>query len=295
MTRLIALSIAMAMVCLSTNSKASIVRFDTVPSLAPNAFATPSWSGYVSNAHLSLMGNPATNIGDRTIDPTAFELVDVVNPNAPQNEVDPKEMIATTFNSWRGIAPPDGEAFIDQFGNRVQFGFALETDGNGQIDISSLDIMWTKHWMNNDPEMATSSIILNPLTQGTFSTDAYTMETIGVRYGPDGALGGGDDTILTSGTGLVDAIYSVGVGDGFVPEEVEVATDQEEIDLFIRNLLAAEHPPQKLKMTYAVLLDVNEQLVSESTIFLTPEPGTLVTMLPIVGMITMSLRRRRNR
>lgn len=293
MKRLTALSIAAAMVCTSAISEASIIRFDTVPSYAPNAFGSPSWSGYVSNAHTALMGDPATNLGDRTTDPTAFELVDSANPTAPEIEVDPKEMIATSFNSWRGTAPPVGAAFANELGNRIQFGFALETDGNGQIDIANLEIEWTKHWMNNDADMLTSSIILNPLTQGNFSADAYTSETIGVRYGANGAPGGGDDTILTSGTGLVDAIYSVGVGDGLVPEEVDGASNQEEIDLFVANLLAADHPPQKLKTSYNIKLDVNEELMSMSTIFLTPEPGTLVTIFPVIGVLAAYLRRRR--
>lgn len=293
MKRFIALSIAAAMVCTSAISEASIIRFDTVPSFAPNAFGSPSWSGYVSNAHTALMGNPVTNVGDRTTDPTAFELVDSANPTSPIIEIDPKEMIVTTFNSWRGTAPPVGAAFAAELGNRVQFGFALETDGNGQINIANLLIGWTKHWMDNDAEMGTSSIILEPLTQGSFSADTYTAETIGVLYGDDGALGGGDDTILTSGTGLVDAIYSVGVGDGLLPEDVEGATDQEKIDLFVANLLAADHPPQKLTTSYTVTLDVNEQLMSAATIFLTPEPGSLVTITPAIAVLAAFLRRRR--
>ena len=291
MKRLTALTIAAAVVCTSI-TQASVVRFDVVPSYGPNAFGSPSWSGYVSNAHTALMGNPATNVGDRTSDPTAFELVDPANPTAPVTLVDPIEMIVTPFNSWRGVAGP-AVPFDGEFGNRVQFGFALETDGNGRIDIANLNVQWTKHWMNNDVAMETSSIIIDPLTQGTLSTDAYTAETIGVLYGGDGALGGGDDTILTSGTGPVDAIYSVGVGDGLLPEDVGGATDQEEIDLFVTNLLSKDHPAQKLKTSYTVTLDSNEQLMSMSTIFLVPEPNSLVTILPGLGFLTFFARRRK--
>ena len=91
-----------------------------------------------------------------------------------------------------------------------------------------------------------------------------------------------------------DSIYSVGVGDGFLVDEVAGATDQEEIDLFVANLLAPDHTPQKLKTTYTVTLDSNEQLMSMSTIFLVPEPASLVTMLPGLGFLIAFLRRRRS-
>lgn len=290
MKRLIAFTIAAAVVCSSSISQAAIL-LDVYPAFAPNAFGSPSWSAYVTNAHTGIM-SPVGDVGDRTTDPTAFELVDSSNPSAPTNQIQPSEMIVTPFNSWRGMAGPTG-AFAGEFGNRVHFPFAITTTGNNQVDIANLAIEWTKHWMDNDAAMATSSIILDPLETGTLSSDTYTAETIGVTYGADGALGGGDDTILTSGTGLVDAIFSVGVGDGLLPEEVAGATDQEEIDLFIGNLLDGSHPPQKLKTTYAITLDVNEQLMAMSTVFLVPEPTSLVTMLPGLGLLGVLFRRRK--
>jgi len=291
MKRLTALTIAAAMVCTSI-SQAAIVRFDVVPSYGPNAFGSPSWSGYLSNAQTALMMGSPANIGDRNTDPTAFELVDPANPFAPANEIQPSEMIVTPFNSWRGMAGPSAP-FAGEFGNRVQFGFALETDGFGQLDIATLDIEWTKQWMNNDAAMDTSAIILDPLTQGTFLTATYTAATIGVLYGGDGAVGGGDDTILSSGTGPVDAIYSVGVGAGLLPDDIGGATDQEEIDLFIGNLLSANHPAQKIKTSYTVMLDSGEQLMSMSTVFLVPEPASLITMIPALGFLLAFARRRR--
>ena len=154
-----------------------------------------------------------------------------------------------------------------------------------RIDIANLNINWTKHWMNNDAAMATSPTIVDPLTSGTFQSASYTDETIGVRFLPDGTV----DEILTSGTGLVDAIYSVGVGDGLLPDDVDGATDQEEIDLFLRNF--ADHPEQKLKTTYVIELDTNEEIMSMATVFVIPEPKSLVTMLPVLWILAAYLRR----
>ena len=298
MKRLKSLALACtALACMFTSlAEAAIIRFDIAPAFAPNSSSSSSFNGWAANALTAMQSSSIANISDRnapTNDATAFELVDSANPTSPANLINPSEMIVTSFNSWRGVAPP-ASPFGAELGNRVHFPFALETDSNMKIDIANLDINWTKHWMDNDAAMATSTIIQDPLTSGTFSTASYTDLTIGVDFGGDGALGGGDDTILTSGTGAVDAIYSVGVGDGFLVDEIAGATDQEEIDAFVSNLLASDHTPQKLKTTYTVTLDSNEQLMSMSTIFLVPEPVSLVTMLPGIGILVAYLRRRRN-
>ena len=267
MKRLVSVSITLGIGCLFTSfSDASIVRFDVVPAFAPNGTSSsPSWNTWVSNAIAALMDNPVTISGDQSIDPTAYELVDPSSPTAPTNEIQPFRMMVTTFDSWMGIAPG---AFAPEFGNRVHFGFALETNGRMKINIADLDIQWTKHWMNNDVDMDTSSIIVDPITQGSFGDRNFTDALVGVVYGADGALGGGDDTVHTSGDADVDAIYYVGAGDGFEPVDVPGATDQEEINLFVHNLLADDHPPQQLKTTYTITFD-STQVTSMSTIFTT--------------------------
>ncbi len=288
MKRLKAFTVAAAMVCtVSSLSEAAIIRFDVAPAYAPNSVSS-SFSGWAANAITSMRAATPINISDRnptTNNPTAFELV--------SGPVDPAEMIVTDFNSWRGIAPPVAP-FGTEYGNRVHFPFAIETDANMKIDIANLNISWQKHWMDNDAAMGTSTIIDNPQTTGSLSTNEYTNLTVGVLFGADGVSGGGDDTVLTSGTGAVDAIYSVGVGDGFLVDEIAGATDQAEIDAFVSGLLASDHSPQKLKTTYTVTLDSSEQLMSMSTIFLVPEPASSVTILPGLGLLIAFFRRRKN-
>lgn len=271
MKRLVSVSITLGMGCIFTSfSDASLVRFDVVPAFAPNgASSSPSWNAWVSNAIAALIDNPVTTSGDQSIDPTAYELVDPSSPTAPTNEIRPSRMMVTSFNSWMGNAPG---AFSSEFGNRVHFGFALETNGRMKVNIADLDIQWTKHWMNNDMDMETSSIIVDPITVGSFGDRHFSDALVGIDYGADGALGGVDDTVHTSGDADVDAIYYVGVGDGFEPVDVPGATDQEEINLFVHNLLAADHPPQQLKTTYAITFD-STQVTSMSTIFTTGFTG----------------------
>ena len=41
---------------------------------APNVFGSPSWDGYVANA-LNSLENNLGNVGDRGLDPTAYEII----------------------------------------------------------------------------------------------------------------------------------------------------------------------------------------------------------------------------
>ncbi len=303
MKRLVSVSIILGIVCaISSQVNASITRFDVIPAYAPNGpTASPSWGGWVTNAIAELRMLPASTTvrGAPDYDPTAYE----TTPADPNTPIQPSEMIVTADPSWRGGAANTvgwdgpGNEFAAENGNRVHFGFALETDGNMKVNVADLAIEWTKRWMNNDEAMDTSSIILDPISMGSFGDRNYTAELVGVEYGADGQpdwmSGNSDDVLHTSGDAAVDAIYYVGAGDGLEPETVDGATTQEEIDLFISNLLSADHPAQKLKVSYTITLDTNEQLMGMSTIFLVPEPASLITMLAGLGCLTFIKRRRK--
>ena len=303
MKRLVSGSIFLGIFCTFTSlSDASITRFDVVPAYAPNGpTASPSWGGWMDNAILNLRMLPdsGTVRGAPDYDPTAYETI----PTDPSMPIQPSEIIVTTDPSWRGGADDTvgwdgpGNQFADENGNRAYFGFALETNGNFKLSVADLNIEWTKHWMNNDEAMETSSIIQDPLTTGAFGDRSYTDALVGVEYGADGEpdwmSGNSDDILHTSGNAAVDAIYYVGVGDGLEPENVDGATTQEEIDLFVNDLLAADHPAQKRKTSYTITLDSNEQLIGMNTIFLVPEPASLTTMITGLGCFVFIKRRRR--
>jgi len=62
----------------------------------------------------------------------------------------------------------------------------------------------------------------------------YTPDRVGVDFGGNGVLGGGDDTFYTSGPSsqLVDAIYSRGSGNAFESLSTDPgATDQDRLDI----------------------------------------------------------------
>ena len=75
---------------------AGSVTVTVLPSVAPNAFGSPSWTGYVSNAMTGL-STGQTTVGDRTVTPTGYT-GGVTSVNAGQIEV-------TSFNSWEGQLP----------------------------------------------------------------------------------------------------------------------------------------------------------------------------------------------
>ena len=168
-------------------------------SLAPNAFGSPSFPAWQSNAVSSMMagGVPTGTPGS----PTYFETV---------GNVLPSWLSVTSFPSWMGTADPGtmfGPAFAAELGNRGTF--PLFIDGNGgQFSISQLGFT------------AVSSDVGNVLG---FSFGAgsynYSLGYVGIQFGGNGVLGGGDDVFVTGGvnTQLVDALAGRGSGNALWP------------------------------------------------------------------------------
>ncbi len=165
------------------------------PSLAPNAFGSPSFAGYQSNA-VSALENGQTANGNPN-DPTYYR--QVTGPLAISQN------IVTNFGAWNGKANPAG-AYANELGNRLTFGLdAVATPGT-TFSISDLSFS------------ATSSDVSDSLGfdfgAGSYT---YTSSYIGINYGADGVRGGGDDTFITSGpnTQLVNEIVGRGSGNAW--------------------------------------------------------------------------------
>lgn len=174
------------------------VTIDVTASSAPNAYGSPSWIGYVSNA-LYALENGLSTYGDRSTDPTGYE--------AALSQVDPWEIAVTSFNSWRGDVNPSG-AFADELGNRMHFG--LHAYGDGLTQFTLEDLTFEVH--GSDPG---DTLVFT----GDFIGYNYSSTRYGIYWGADRVKGGGDDTVYNSGNGktLVDELVYVGVGNAWWP------------------------------------------------------------------------------
>jgi hypothetical protein len=166
------------------------------PWLAPNAFGSPSFAPASANAVDALYqgqtsaGTPGT--------PSFFQA---------QSNVQASETIVTDFASWKGQVNPGvtvGAAYANEEGNRMTFAVSIVGTGGTEFSISQLSF----DAVSNDA----SDALGFGFKAGDYGySDGSWM---GVLYGADGKLGGGDDTFITSGSNdqLVDAIFGRGSG-----------------------------------------------------------------------------------
>ena len=166
------------------------------PSVAPNAFGSPSYGTYVSNAIYALE-NGLTSFGD----PNSPSYYQALSNGA---QITPDQVLVSGFPSWLGTADPGtafGPAFANELGNRLLFGLTILGDGQ-QFSISQLSFGAT----SSDP----SNALGFTFAAGSYN---YSSDYVGVIYGNDGAA----NTYVTSGpnTQMVDALYGRGSGNAF--------------------------------------------------------------------------------
>jgi hypothetical protein len=198
MKRSIVVSAIAVQLCVVGLAAAGIT-VDVVPSSAPNAYGSPSWTGYTVNAMNSLH-NSLGNIGDRDTSPTAYEILSGV--------VSPWDAAVTSFPSWRGEVNPPAP-FQNELGNRLHFGLHAYGDGTSQFVLE--DLTFAMH--SSD---AGDSLVFT----GDFIGYSYNGTTrYGINWGADRTRGTGDDVVYMSGNGttLVDELVYVGVGNGWWP------------------------------------------------------------------------------
>ena len=184
---------------LASGAAHAAISISVTPWLAPNAFGSPSFLPAAANAVDALYAGQTS--GGTPGTPTFFQA---------QSNVTAQESIVTGFPSWLGQADPGtvfGSAFANELGNRMTFGLsAVGTDGT-LFSISQLSFT------------SSSNDTGNQLGFG-FGAGHYQYapgEFVGVLYGADGVLGGGDDTFVTTGlnTQLVNAVFGRGSGNSF--------------------------------------------------------------------------------
>ena len=175
-----------ACTALTLSGAAQAVTINVTAYAAPNIFGSPSYPAAESNA-LAALRTGASTAGTANT-PTYYQAI-----TAP---VGYGNIIATNFNSWKGVANP-GAPYQNELGNRIHYGLTINGQG-AQFSIAQLSFATD----GNDPT-------------GYFDYDFgtgydYSASYVGILFGADGVLGGGDDTEITSGpsTQLVD--YLVG-------------------------------------------------------------------------------------
>lgn len=198
-----ALSVVAAM---ASSAFAGTITVTVTPSSAPNAYGSSSWSAYAANA-LSSLEAGGGNVGTRATDPTAYEMLGT--------SYEAGDVMVTSFNSWRGVSSP-GAPFASEYGNRLHFGLAAVGDGSVTFTLADVSFSITSTDSALDYAGNLAGLTLNGTTR------------VGLYFGADRALGGGDDVWYTSGESdstVLDALFYVGVGNGYWPSDAADMAD----------------------------------------------------------------------
>jgi hypothetical protein len=237
--------------------------------LAANGAGSPSFAAAEANAVQGMMnGGVATGSG-----PSAF---------TPVTNVTPAQAVVTQFRSWMGVVDPGtafGAAYANESGNRMTFAVSAISDSSHEFSIAQMSFVG----QSSDP----SGLLNFAVPFGGYN---YSAGFVGVRFGADGKLGGGDDVFITSGpnTQLVDALFGRGSGNSLaaVCHGCTLGEQQAAIDA----VAADPGIPFTFTGTYTVAEDSASGTFNIANV---PEPSTWAMMvLGFAGMGFMAYRRK---
>jgi hypothetical protein len=273
-------ALALVGACLAAQAPAQVT-IEVTPALSPNGYGSPSYDAWVTNAISALTTGAATAGTPGT--PTYYEQAPAVL-NVWDNFV-------TSYHSWRGSADPGtvfGPAFANELGNRLLFGVLINGHGT-QFSIAQLSFVMDSTDSGDSLDYAFAA--------GGYS---YSSNYVGVLFGGDNALGGGDDSFITSGlnTQLVDAVVGRGSGNGWWPgapgDPTEFLGPQEAIDAVTASL--APDTPFDFTGTYTLDLGGGNVFTGGASVSFIPEPSTYAAWLGVATLgIVFYVRRRRRR
>jgi hypothetical protein len=244
------------------------------PTLAPNAYGSPSWDTWEQNS-ITALETGVFSYGDPT-QPSYYQA---------QSLVSAEETIVTGYPSWLGLADPGtvfGSAFAGEYGNRLTFGLTIL--GNGQqFSISQLGF----NGVSNDA---------GNMLGFSFGGYDYSPNYVGVVFG----TGGAPNTYITSSgdpTQLVDAVYSRGSGNSLEADctVCNTADDQSQLDQTAASMQEANLT--ELTGTYYLTPDgVQADAIATGSgtfeIAEAPEPSTWLLMMMLSGAAAIAIARR---
>ena len=259
-------------------------KITVIPWVAPNIFGSPSFLGAENNQYTAVRtgassaGTPGT--------PTYYQAI-----SAP---IGYGNIIATNFNSWKGVANP-GSPFESELGNRIHYGLSI-VGNDARFSISQLTFATD----GNDPGGAFD---LDFGTGYEYSPYDGTGGFVGIQKGADGILGTADDVFVTSGpstqlvdaligrgSGLADAVYCGPVADTSGPCG---AGNQGYIDAEIAAIRGLGF--SSLTGTYSLLRNATPYATGAATVNFVanvPEPATWAMMIIGFGAVGAAMRRK---
>lgn len=268
---------AFAALALTANA-AQAVEITVLPSLAPNALGNlADFQQWNANAQAALLAGQTSAGAPGS--PGYF---------AATPDITYEQLIVTNYTSWDGEVGPTG-AYAGQHGRRGHF--AALIDGQGElISIDQLSFLG----------VSTDTYLGVPYNGLGFSRGAggfdYNYRYVGVQFGGDGALGGGDDVFITGGPNSqrVNLIVASGPGNAWdascgSPGFPDCANDAERQAVLDAVASYPGHPYQ-FSGTYTYGAASGTGTFNVGSV---PEPGTWALLILGFGATGAALRRRR--
>jgi hypothetical protein len=169
-----------------------------------------------------------------------------------------------------------GLAYANELGNRMHFGVVIDGGGT-QFSIDQLS--FDAH--SGDP----GDILAFNFAAGDYS---YSSAYVGVLYGADGHMGGGDDTFITGGPAsqLVDGLIGRGSGNS-IPAYCPGCTIAQQ-----QQAIADAAHQLGRSTTFTGVYSLGDSSGSGTFTITVPEPATWAMMILGFGLVGAAARRR---
>ncbi|HWR51696.1 MAG TPA: PEP-CTERM sorting domain-containing protein [Bryobacteraceae bacterium] len=216
------------------------------PSIGPDIDVAATFSQYSANA-LFALENGLSSYGSAGT-PSYYERA---------SSFESSDVVSTYnyFQSWRGETPPPA-GYDGQYGNMLYWGAAIQ--GNGER-FSLNNVIYTESFLGDT---------YGALLGGSIG---FGTRAIGIYFGADRVLGGGDDIRYvgggTAGT-MIDVLYFTGMGAAFLVD------DASKLQYYLDNIRIADYPSARggyLVNTNSGVYSGTQTLAMSDAV---PEPAT---------------------